>query len=58
MIFVWTKALTGTHGNKEADKLAKEGTTLDEIIDVPAPACMGNNLVEQCVRSMLQKEWE
>ena len=58
MIFVWTKAHIGTAGNEAADKLAKEGTTLDTITDAPVPACVGNNLVEQCVRTMWQKEWE
>ena len=58
MIFVWTKAHIGTHGNEVADELAKEGTKLDSIIDIPAPACTANNLVKQSIRSLWQTEWE
>ena len=58
MVFVWTRAHVGTHGNEEADKLAKEGTTLETITPVPAPACSRNNLVEQGIRKLWQREWE
>ena len=56
MIFVWTKAHVGNPGNEEADRLAKEGTKLESIIDIPAPACTAKNLVEQRIRSLWQKE--
>ena len=56
MIFVWTKAHVGTEGNEEADKLAKEGTKLDDITHVPAPACSAKELIEKGIRSLWQKE--
>ena len=57
MVFVWTKAHVGTHGNEEADKLAKEGTLLDIITPAPVPACTKNNLVDQGIRKLWQREW-
>lgn len=53
MVFIWTKAHVGTFGNeKEADKLAKEGTTLDEITPALVLTCSANNLVDQGVWSL------
>ena len=57
LVFVWTRAHVGTHGNEEADSLAKEGTTLTDITPVPAPMCTANNIVEQGVRRLWQGEW-
>ena len=39
LTFVWTKAHVGTVGNEKADKLAKQGTKLDQVTMVPTPLC-------------------
>ena len=56
MEFVWTKAHIGTDGNEEADRLAKDGTQLPNITDVPIPACEGKNIVERSIRTLWQQE--
>ena len=56
LIFVWTKAHVGNPGNEEADKLAKEGTTLSEIQQVPVPACTTKEIVERGIRTLWQSE--
>ena len=56
MVFVWTKAHVGTEGNEEADTLAKQGTTLEDIIHIPAPSCSTKELIERGIRTLWQKE--
>ena len=56
MIFVWTKAHIGNEGNEKADTLAKEGTKMDDVIDVPTPACDTKTLIDRHIRSLWQKE--
>ena len=56
MIFVWTKAHVGNPGNEQADQLAKDGSTLPDIHQIPAPACSTAQLVEQSIRSLWQTE--
>ena len=58
MIFVWTKAHVGNPGNEEADKLAKAGTIMDNIIDVPFPACEAKNAVDRGIRKIWQRQWD
>ena len=56
MVFVWTKAHVGNPGNEEADRLAKEGTKLEDITDIPVPMCSSRNLVDQSIRTTWQRE--
>lgn len=58
LAFVWTKAHVGIHGNEEAGQLAKEGSTLLEIIPIPPPACSSNQIAEKGIRALWQKEWD
>ena len=56
LVFVWTKAHVGTEGNERADHLAKVGTTLEDITDVPVPYCETQNIVDRRVRAIWQSE--
>ena len=56
MVFVWTRAHVGTPGNEEADRLAKEGTELEIIEDIPVPACTAKSLIESSIRTLWQAE--
>ena len=56
LTFVWTKAHVGTEGNEKADELAKQGTSLTHITDVPTPSCEAKNVVDRTVRTLWQKE--
>ena len=56
LTFVWTKAHVGTDGNEKADALAKEGAGLDDIMEVPEPACDAKNLLIRHIRSLWQRE--
>ena len=56
LVFVWTKAHVGTEGNKKADELAKLGTKLDYIMDIPTQACEAKNVVDRTARATWQKE--
>ena len=55
--FVWTKAHIGTDGNEHADRLAKIGTTLDDIRQVPKPAT-SDDALEEGIRERWEREWD
>ena len=56
MIFVWTKAHVGTPGNEEADRLAKAGSKLTDIHEIPVPACSTKDIVDRGIRALWQSE--
>ena len=56
MTFVWTKAHVGTDGNERADQLAKAGTSLTNLTDIPLPSCEIKNVIDQSIRTIWQKE--
>ena len=56
IVFVWTKAHVGTYGNEKADKLAKQGTELEEIQMVARPACEAANSIAELIHSLWNKE--
>ena len=56
LVFVWTKAHVGTFGNEKADRLAKAGTELEEIQDIPRPACEITNSLAEHILSLWDKE--
>ena len=56
IVFVWTKAHVGSHGNEKADKLAKAGTCLEEIQAVGRPACEAKNNIAEHIHSLWSKE--
>ena len=56
LTFVWTKAHIGTEGNEKADQLAKEGSTLDIIHEIPTPTSDAKNALDLYIRTLWQKE--
>ena len=56
LTFVWTKAHVGTTGNEKADDLAKDGTKMTDVIDVPSPISGRKNLIDHHIRTLWQKE--
>ena len=56
LTFVWTKAHVGNEGNEKADILAKTGTTLDSIFEVPEPLSGAKNALDHHIRSLWQVE--
>ena len=56
IVFVWTKAHVGTHGNEKADQLAKKGTHLEEILLIPKPACELKTKIAGYIRTCWNKE--
>ena len=55
--FIWTKAHVGTRGNEIADRLAKEGTELDDIMEVPIPAITRKQQIKQAINKEWNREW-
>ena len=47
IIFVWTKAHIGNPGNERADHLAKQGTLLHDILNIPLPATSDSVLADK-----------
>ena len=56
IIFVWTKAHIGIEGNEHADRLAKAGTTLEDMLDIPLPSTISGQLME-ALRGRWDHEW-
>ena len=56
LVFVWTKAHVGNAGNEKADLLAKAGTTMDQITEIPPPACELKAILDHRIRAIWQQE--
>ena len=56
LVFVWTKAHVGNKGNEKADQLAKAGTIIEDITDIPPPACELKALLDRRIRAVWQQE--
>lgn len=57
VVLVWTKAHVGTEGNEQADKLAKEGTTLNSPLAIPAPRASIKASIKQLLHASWDREW-
>ena len=57
IVFVWTKAHIGNFGNETADRLAKAGTKLTQIMDIPLPADSMKDTLIQGIRKRWDEEW-